>query len=788
MGQYDNLKKLVLPRNIIKNTITTSLNPRGQITTAGPGNEGVELGDWIQERIEDGTIVVTPPISATNLSFSRDTVSVTVISDTGTDASLPASTTSLAGVMTAGDKINLNSLISLSGVPQNSTNLGTFSGNIIPDNVNIKVALQALETSLGSLPSLNIGNLTSPNTAITVTGGTGAVVNGGTSITFNPANVSLISLSGVLNLSQLSGLGANNGDFLTFNGTNWVSTNYTPPISDHNDLTGIQGGITDEYYHLTQSLYEQLTNASANKLIGRVSTAGVVQELTLGGSLVFNSTAIQLSNDNLTPGNTMYYGTNGSGIKGWYSAVFSGVTSLSVTDSAEIDFTITNPTTTPNITGVLKTTTVTPGTYGSGSNIPTFVVDNKGRLTGAGSIPISISSSAITDLSETIDDRVFGLLIAGTNISFVYDDPANTLTINSTASINGTGTANQIAYWLDSDTLTGDNDFKFDGTYLTLGTSTPSNLSRFTSKGLGNSLSTFGYIHQSSVGTDVFKLADNGAILIGGFGEVYIHPDQINITKGGTYAISKSGGDLQLDSDTTIKVTGGSQASNTPSFISLADRSTNIGALYNAQIIGTVGLSLGGSNPYTDLLVETHIDQGLHTGIIRGVHIKPVITTVTNYRALDIEAPAAQTALRVTSGKIKFDFTSNATGDLFYRDSTGYLQRLPLGASSDVLTSDGTTPVWAASSSSLPMGVSGDVLIYSGSAWIAASPQVETQTGITGVTITLASTPLSAPSLILYRNGIYQIFSDNYTMSGTTITMVDALSSTDKITAIYYTT
>lgn len=49
-------------------------------------------------------------VGATNLSVSRNGTTVTVASDTGDDASLPAATTSLAGVMTAADKTKLDGI------------------------------------------------------------------------------------------------------------------------------------------------------------------------------------------------------------------------------------------------------------------------------------------------------------------------------------------------------------------------------------------------------------------------------------------------------------------------------------------------------------------------------------------------------------------------------------------------------------------------------------------------------------------------------------------------------
>ena len=50
---------------------------------------------------------VTGLTGVTNLSTTQDSTTVTVVSDTGADAILPAATTSLAGVMTAADKVSL---------------------------------------------------------------------------------------------------------------------------------------------------------------------------------------------------------------------------------------------------------------------------------------------------------------------------------------------------------------------------------------------------------------------------------------------------------------------------------------------------------------------------------------------------------------------------------------------------------------------------------------------------------------------------------------------------------
>lgn len=60
----------------------------------------------------DGTWAVPPGAGGgggtTNLTMSRDATTVTVLSDTGTDAAIPAATASLAGIMSAADKVALD--------------------------------------------------------------------------------------------------------------------------------------------------------------------------------------------------------------------------------------------------------------------------------------------------------------------------------------------------------------------------------------------------------------------------------------------------------------------------------------------------------------------------------------------------------------------------------------------------------------------------------------------------------------------------------------------------------
>lgn len=74
-----------------------------------------------------------------------------------------AAVTTLTGVVNEIDA-NADDLIALSGVAEQATSLGAFSGTTISDNVTIKAALQALETAVESKGSAT--SLTSLTTAV----------------------------------------------------------------------------------------------------------------------------------------------------------------------------------------------------------------------------------------------------------------------------------------------------------------------------------------------------------------------------------------------------------------------------------------------------------------------------------------------------------------------------------------------------------------------------------------------------------------------------------------------
>lgn len=94
-------------------------------------------------------------------------------------------------------------------------------------------------------------------------------------------------------------------------------------------------------------------------------------------------------------------------------------------DSADIDHTYDS--TAKTLSSTIKATSVTAGTYGSGTTVPTFTVRPDGRLSAASNVEIAIPHTQITNFTEATQDVVGALAKNSISINAEYDDYNNSL-------------------------------------------------------------------------------------------------------------------------------------------------------------------------------------------------------------------------------------------------------------------------------------------------------------------------------------------------------------------------
>lgn len=251
----------------------------------------------IEELVSSGT--------GTDLNSTADSSSVSITSSTGLDTSIPAATTTVAGVMSGTDKTNLNNIVTLTGVSA-AANLGTFTGTTIADNSTIKVALQALETAVegATLGGIYSGNGTIPNNTVA-----DLTASGLFSIEYSNNNAALY-FNDALNTTIISSrdgeqaIGLDNTSILFASGTS--SMDYRDGVlklydSDNSHYVGLQtapsAGFTTSY-----TLTLPNTDGNANQVL-QTDGSGTLNwysiPSTIPVSATITGTAVTLSDNGL---------------------------------------------------------------------------------------------------------------------------------------------------------------------------------------------------------------------------------------------------------------------------------------------------------------------------------------------------------------------------------------------------------------------------------------------------------------------------------------------------------
>jgi hypothetical protein len=121
-------------------------------------------------------------------------------------------------------------------------------------------------------------------------------------------------------------------------------------------------------------------------------------------------------------------------------------------------------------------------------------------------------------------------------------------------------------------------------------------------------------------------------------------------------------------------------------------------------------------------------------------------------------------------GGVTMTLGSDATGDVYYRNSSGVLTRLAATTNGFVLTLSSGLPAWAAASGG-GTWTQEDVLGCNG----------------TATSFTLANTPTANFAVSLYLDGaiLRQGAGKSYTLSGSSITLTSACASGQSLYAVY---
>ena len=197
---------------------------------------------------------------------------------------------------------------------------------------------------------------------------------------------------------------------------------------------GISGGgdlTTDRTFSLTAIANNTLLgNTSGSSASPSATTLTALMDATFGdhqGDVVYRAGSLWTT---LTPGAAgQLLATGGSGANPYWASVGGTGTVLSIGAGTGLASSTTNPITTSGTLRIADTT-VTAGTYGSQTAVPTIIVNAQGQLTSATNTTIAIAASQVTSGSFTVAQGGTGATTFTAN-GIVYGNSTSALQVTA---------------------------------------------------------------------------------------------------------------------------------------------------------------------------------------------------------------------------------------------------------------------------------------------------------------------------------------------------------------------
>lgn len=460
-------------------------------------------------------------------------------------------------------------------------------------------------------------------------------------------------------------------------------------LTPDGNTRNIAGAVTDDSNAFIKKLrIDDATKGLKVLLVGGTGT-GTVTEVDTSGSVtggpITSTGTISLVNDNATPGNSFYYGTDAGGTKGFFSinAGTGSVTTVSVVSANGFAGTVATATSTPaitlstTITGVLKGngTAISSATVGTDysvgtSGLATGILKSTAS-TGALSIAVSGTDYAPATSGSSIlygnGSGGFSNVTIGSGLSFITGTltaSGGTGTVTTVSVVTANGISGSVANATTTPAIT-----------LTLGAITPTSVNGLTITTTTGTLSITNGKTVTINNTLTFAGTDSSTVAFGTGGTVAYTSNNLSV-----FASTTSSQLASVISDETG--TGSLVFGTSPTLVTPALGTPSALILTNATGLplttGVTGI-LPVANGGTGSSIGTGAWTPILTVLISAVSLpNNTITTIANFATLSgntddmylLIFETLQPTASGTAGYIGLQFNGNTGANYTYRSST----------------------------------------------------------------------------------------------------------------------